>query len=549
LRHEGFGSVRVLGQSGDEGADILAHRNARRWLVQVKFRQSGRIGIEVVDETVQASQIYRSNIPVVATNQYFSEECIRHQSRLMAAGTPLQLWDRQVLKKRWDKLSEWPANMPKTRDYQEGAVAAIVETFRQRDRHAALVVMATGLGKTFVAAEAIRRIRASVSRPLRVLVMAHTNELVYQLERAFWPLIDKFADTTVWNGYEVPNHTANFAFACVDSVAAAVRSTGEFPEEYDLVVIDECHHAGSPEYAAVIRPTGCGTPDGPFLIGMTATPWRPDGTSLEGIFGEPNAVIDIVEGLKRGWLSNVDYRMHVDNINWQELHEIHDLTPRGLNRVLFIQEWDDGVVRKLQEVWHEVSSPRALVFCGTIDHAITMRDRVNALGFGRAEAIYSGTLGAPRISHAQRARILADFYDGIVQILCAVDILNEGIDLPDVNIVVFQRVTHSRRIFVQQLGRGLRVSEGKDKVIVLDFVSDIRRFAAGIDLKNRLENPPHYVSLGNQVRFMSVSGEDRKTESFLREWLEDVAAVEAAGEDENVLKFPPALTERGELHR
>jgi len=118
------------------------------------------------------------------------------------------------------------------------------------------------------------------------------------------------------------------------------------------------------------------------------------------------------------------------------------------------------------------------------------------------------------------------------------------VDLPDVNIIVFQRVTHSRSIFVQQLGRGLRLAEGKEKVIVLDFVSDIRRFAAGIDLQNQLSSSPSYVSIGSRVRFMNVTGEDKRAETFLREWLEDVAAVESSGEDDNVLKFPPPLAER-----
>ena len=83
----------------------------------------------------------------------------------------------------------------------------------------------------------------------------------------------------------------------------------------------------------------------------------------------------------------------------------------------------------------------------------------------------------------ERNRLLWDFADGRIGILCAMDVLNEGVDVPDVNLVVFQRVTHSRRIFVQQLGRGLRLAEGKDKVIVLDFVSDVRRFAAGLELQ------------------------------------------------------------------
>ena len=110
--------------------------------------------------------------------------------------------------------------------------------------------------------------------------------------------------------------------------------------------------------------------------------------------------------------------------------------------------------------------------------------------------------------------------------------------------MVFQRVTHSRRIFIQQLGRGLRISEGKDKVIVLDFVSDIRRFAAGISLKDSLKTNDHTstrIDLPSKVTFMKVGGEDPNTESFLRQWLDDVVAIEDSDEDASVLKFPPLL--------
>src|SRR3954465_1592567 len=86
----------------------------------------------------------------------------------------------------------------------------------------------------------------------------------------------------------------------------------------------------------------------------------------------------------------------------------------------------------------------------------------------------------------ERNLVLSKFEEGEIQAMCAVDIFNEGVDVPDVNIIVFQRVTHSRRIFIQQLGRGLRLADDKTKVIVLDFVSDIRRFAAGLELKDQL---------------------------------------------------------------
>ena len=194
----------------------------------------------------------------------------------------------------------------------------------------------------------------------------------------------------------------------------------------------------------------------------------------------------------------------------------------------------------------EQTIPRAIVFCGTIEHALIMRDKINMLGFCKAEAIYAGTSGSgyEPMSQYKRNRILSDFTEGSINVVCAVDIFNEGIDVPDVNILVFQRVTHSRRIFIQQLGRGLRISEGKEKVIVLDFVSDIRRFAAGISLKDSIsvkESGTLRINLPNKVTFMKVGGEDPQTESFLRQWLDDVVAIEEADEDASVLRFPPLL--------
>jgi superfamily II DNA/RNA helicase len=151
----------------------------------------------------------------------------------------------------------------------------------------------------------------------------------------------------------------------------------------------------------------------------------------------------------------------------------------------------------------------------------------------------------------ERSRVLADFDDGKIGVVCVVDIFNEGIDVPDVNILVFQRVTHSRRIFVQQLGRGLRLAPGKTGVIVLDFVSDIRRFAADLELQGQLaevdppsRGDPVRVRLNNKVRFLRVGGEDPEAESFLRQWLDDVAAVEQAGEDTSILKYPPSIPVR-----
>ena len=173
-----------------------------------------------------------------------------------------------------------------------------------------------------------------------------------------------------------------------------------------------------------------------------------------------------------------------------------------------------------------------------------MRDRINALGFCNAAAVFSSSKDAIEDQpFFERNRIMCDFADGKINVICTVDVFNEGIDVPDVNIIVFQRVTHSRRIFIQQLGRGLRISEDKEKVIVLDFVSDIRRFAAGLDLKDKLhvDKFSNRINIPNKVTFCKVGGEDPETESFLREWLEDIASIENANENDYILKYPPKI--------
>lgn len=403
-------------------------------------------------------------------------------------------------------------------------------------------MLATGLGKTFVAAEAMRRI--NLQKPLRTLVLAHTNPLVYQLEKAFWPFLKPNQTTTVWNGYERPDLTKgyDFVFACVDTVNGALQKNISY--DFDAIIIDECHHAGSDTYRNILDYYDAGK-SGPFLLGLTATPWRPDEKDIKSIFGDPRISIDMVYGMKHGFLANVDYRMYTDNIDWEALKSFDGklYSPAQVNRRLFINQWDDAVVSELQRAWKEQPRPRALIFCGTIDHAIIMRDKINALGFCKAAAIFSTSKNAQENqSLYERNRILCDFGDGLINAVCTVDVFNEGIDVPDVNIIVFQRVTHSRRIFIQQLGRGLRISENKEKVIVLDFVSDIRRFAAGLDLKDKLyEKETVRVDLPNKVTFRKVEGEDTKTEAFLREWLEDVATIEDAGDDASVLKFPPQI--------
>lgn len=543
---EGFSGARVVGQSNDHGADIIASKNGIRWLFQAKH-WARPVGVEVIDETLRAAQIYGAKIPVIVASNGFDTKALEHQRNLMSNGIPLQLWTPAILEEHGNRLGNGVPNKYPIREYQEEAIKGIVNA-SVRNKNKALAVMATGLGKTFVAAEAIRRL-LQLHPSSRVLVLAHTNPLVYQLERSFWNFMTKEQTSVVWNGYEEPDQEhlkgSTFVFACINTVDEYIKRYDILPK-FDIVIVDECHHAGSAMYQNVFLQTNAGNYGGPFLLGLTATPWRPDEVDLSTIFGETVVCIDMVDGLKKGFLANVDYRMYTDNINWDALTNLQgqSFSPKQINRTLFIEEWDDSVVYELKKVWGEQHNPRAIVFCGTIDHANTMCIKLNALGFCNAAAIYSNSGSGYTMNQFEKNRILTDFSDGKINVVCTVDIFNEGIDVPDVNILVFQRVTHSRRIFIQQLGRGLRIAENKEKVIVLDFVSDIRRFAAGLELKDGLEKgtaKPTRISLPNKVTFTKVTGEDPSTEKFLRIWLDDIAAIEDSGENSAILKFPPVL--------
>lgn len=554
LTAEGFKYPTVVGTSGDGGADVLAVKAGKRWLFQVK-RWSSPVGSEVIDRTVAAAKSYEADIPVIVSKSGFTSDLHNQRRKLAAEGINIQLWDQAALSRRVQRLPQAAlvAREPgrfHLRDYQSEAVSRIMNAWIKDSSSSALVVLATGLGKTVVAGETIRRLTA-LRANLRVLVLAHTNDLIYQLERSFWPFLSKRQSTVVVNGVERPRWSDlehfSIVFGSRDSLSSASSNSVRLPD-FDVVIVDECHHLGAETYENLLESLGVGSPHGPFLLGLTATPWRPDGSALDVRFDAPVVSIDLIRGLRSEFLANVDYRMYTDNVDWEAIMQLKGdrFSPRAINRTLFINQWDDAVVERTREAWEELGDVRrGIVFCGTVEHAEKIAMRINALGFTTAVAIYSRSSTGVNMGPIERNKLLWDFSSGKIGILCAVDVLNEGVDVPDVNLVVFQRVTHSRRIFVQQLGRGLRLAPGKEHVVVLDFVSDVRRFAAGLDLQRALDEAgprpgsPVRLNLPSRISFLRANKPDVDGASFLREWLGDIKEIEDAGEDVSVMRFPP----------
>lgn len=523
LWHLGFDDVRNIDGPGDEGGDLLAHRKGYRWVFQCKWKKRGLVGEEAVREVDAAKAFYGADRAVVVTNRIPGRKAIERRDKLLGVGVKIDFWNDEVLE-RFAKeiIPEYVPAAYELYDYQKEAFGAVTSALEKRER--ALMVLATGLGKTVVAGEVVNH-RLGLEPSDDVLVVAHVKELVQQLERAMWRHLPKWVATQTLTGDHNPPSLKGVTCATVQSALSALDK-GFQP---GFLVVDEAHHVGEVGFFQQLLDRLSHIP----VLALTATPWRGDSYDIGRRFGEPVFSMGIAEGMASGFLAEVDYRLFVDQIDWSVVSEAshHGLSVRDLNRRLFLPQRDEAIIDELQSAWQGTLNPRAIIFCRTINHAEEVANLLRSSGWRRAACIHT------RQSRRDRDLLMSEFRDGRVPIVTAVDIFNEGVDVPDVNILCFLRVTHSRRIFVQQLGRGLRLRPGKERVQVLDFVSDIRRVAATLDLQRSLDrladDAIERVSLPNPV----VSFSEPKVGSLLQEWIKDAASLEDANEEVR-LQFP-----------
>lgn len=528
MGHLGWKDTTVIGGAGDKGCDILGTRedngSVKSWVIQAKAVSGDRyIGPQALKESIDALSFYDASVAVVATNGEFTKTARNRQAQLAQNGYTLKLWNGAFIQQLINQMPDNHTGFRKLRPYQQQIVDKVVNAYDLGYKKAFYIV-ATGLGKTVIAATIARYLWERGCR--KILVLCHATDLALQLEQGFWPQIKKEVPTSVFFDGLPPRNTEGISFGLYQSLYGYLP--GIEPEQFDVVIVDEAHHAMAHGFRSCLdhlRPK--------FLIGMTATPWRGDGQSLSEIFGEPIAKVSLVDGMAMGYLAKVDYRILCDNVDWDNMQNMSskNFSIRDLNKRLFLPQRDEAVITEIKKTIANMPNPRIAIFSPSIEHSNRFSEMLSAAGIPCA--------ALSRVDKAERRRRLLAFSSGTYQAICAVDVMNEGIDIPDVNILVFLRATHSRRIFVQQLGRGLRLSEGKDKVIVLDFVSDIRRMAEMIEMNNEgkamgAEKEVVYLQEG----FVSFS--DARVESFVNMWLEDVADL-SDSDDETRLTFPEGL--------
>jgi len=519
LLMNGFDDVRIVGGRGDRGADILGVRSGELWVVQCKHTTTSGPPREALREVVEAARFYAATRMMVATSRppgdAFREELARYER----TGLRIDISDPRALLSAMARTPEYAPVRKKLREYQEEAATRFREALLDTGR--GQVVMATGLGKTVVMAEVVADLlRDGVIREGRVLVLAHTRELVEQLQRSFWYQLPKWVATHQLVGGEEPTFWDGITFATVQSVDGKLDALPAF----GLVLVDEAHHVG----AEVFR-TAIGALQPPMLGGVTATPWRGDGYDINQILGPAVVRIGIAEGLQGGFLTEVDYRLLADNLDWEFVQEVsrYKYSLSQLNRRLILPTRDDEAARAIKDAFEREKRRGGIVYSPSVIHAQSMAGTLRT--YGLKTEVISGELD-PR----ERYKTLSSFRAGQLDLVATVDLFNEGVDVPDVDLIVFMRSTHSRRIFVQQLGRGLRISPGKENVIVLDFVTDLRRVAEVIELDKAVRGGSvERLGLGNHL----VQFNDRTAGGFLREWMLDQASL-FLREDDPMLDLP-----------
>jgi superfamily II DNA or RNA helicase len=529
LLHCGWKNIQYVGESGDKGADVLAVREnpSKRiddsYLIQVKAVNSNSyVGKHAVDQALKGQTYYKAKVVVVATNGDFTKSAYDRRDELNRQGYDVRLWNGKFLTDLVSKWSEYSEEKRAPREYQSKIVDSILKSFHN-GRRKALFVVATGLGKTVIASSIADLLYSAGLK--KILVLCHATDLAIQLQQSFWPQISKKIPTRIFMDGEPPVPSDGINFGLYQTLFGYLG--GIEPTAFDLIIVDEAHHALANAFSSCIEHL---SPK--LLIGMTATPWRGDGTSIESIFGEPIEKVSLVDGMRMGFLAKVDYRMMCDNIDWEQVPKLArtSLSIRDLNKRLFLPQRDDAVIAKLLELTSSVNRPRIAIFSPSKNHADTFAGKLVSSGIPAANMSVDDKV--------KRRQVLLNFSSGKIKAVTAVDVLNEGIDVPDVNILVFLRATHSRRIFVQQLGRGLRISPGKEKVIVLDFVTDIRRLAAVKELDKEAKADPkpgkvETVFLRNGV----VTFSNEKAQKFVDAWLDDVVSLQDQDDAER-LAFP-----------
>ncbi|CAH2716708.1 hypothetical protein BACCIP111895_03896 [Neobacillus rhizosphaerae] len=319
----------------------------------------------------------------------------------------------------------------------------------------ALVIAATGTGKTYMSAFDVKNVK-----PKRLLFIVHREEILKKAKDTFEMLLPNEGFTF---GLLTGNHKqkhVDYVFATIQTISKCFHEFGR--DEFDYMIIDEAHHATSPTYQTVLdyfKPQ--------FTLGMTATPERSDGYNVFDLFDNNVALeVRLHEALEDELVIPFHYFgiTDIEGIDLSDV-DIEDITE--ITKRLKVNERVDFIIEKMDFYGHDGEKRKGLGFCISIEHAQYMASEFNKRGY-KSICLYGADAPEKREQYIQR---LEDDQDEL-EFIFTIDIFNEGVDIPSINTVLMLRPTNSPIIFIQQLGRGLRKHANKSFLTVLDFIGN-----------------------------------------------------------------------------
>lgn len=330
------------------------------------------------------------------------------------------------------------------------------------NRYRNLLVAATGTGKTVISAFDYKNFRSN-NKSSRLLFVAHRKEILQQAKATFQGVLKDNNFGELWVDGIEPNSN-EYLFVSVQTLNNRLKDLKLSPDYYDFIILDEAHHGSASSYRPFLnyfKPT--------ILLGLTATPERMDNENiLDDFCNRIAAEIRLPEALNKKLLSPFQYfgitdSIDLTNVKWEKgKYAASELTALYTKNDIRVGE----IITNLNKYLNDINDIRAIGFCVTVEHAIFMTEKFNLAGL---KANYLTSRNAN-----ERDRIRNEFKKKEFNYLFVVDIFNEGVDIPEIDTVLFLRPTESLTVFLQQLGRGLRLAEGKDCLTVLDFVGNSR---------------------------------------------------------------------------
>lgn len=350
-------------------------------------------------------------------------------------------------------------------EYQSAVLERLVAERQLHDRRRNLVVAATGTGKTVIAALDYQRWADSTGALPTMLFVAHRREILEQARATFQHALQLGGFGELWVDGARPKEW-NHVFASVQSASDADEILRLGAEHFRYVVVDECHHVPAASYQkllATLKPE--------ILLGLTATPERSDGKSLLPDFcGCIAAELRLWHALERELLVPFEYfgindGVDLTTVKWSRTgYDVNDLAQVYAHQ----PERMRLVVGELARRVNAVTGVRGLAFCASVEHARFTADALTALG---VPAIAIDGSSPREVREAAPARLRSRE----INVICTCDLYNEGVDLPFVDTLLLLRPTQSATVMLQQLGRGLRLHEGKRACLVLDFIGQHRK--------------------------------------------------------------------------